>query len=229
MTVTVPEGDSRVRAARDEHVAEVGSFGDALRQIPPHALPEVSGQVQGVVAAALNWFTVTAPELCAAHCAGLIRPPVPAVLLVLPEVTADRALRPGTFRRHVTDLRHAVEVCESPAREAYNALSVQNRIRVSGDIRHGQSPATINRELLGPLLDDFLYARSWLAVHGTKAGYWSGRFLWRCLQVAAIDSDTSRRALAATLTAHADNDFHNHFWDQAMTAQHDAGTAEGGK
>lgn len=219
MNVTVPEDDSQALDVQDERVAEVGSFGDALRLIPPHAMPEVSRQVQGVVAAALNWFVVTAPDLCAAHCVGLVAPPVPDILLALPEVTAARTLRPGTFRRHVGQLRHAVEVCERPARDAYNALSFQDRIRVSGDIRQGQSPATINRELLGPLLDDFVYARAWLATHGTQAGYWSYRFVWRCLQVAAIDSDASRTALADTLTAHADNDFHNHFWEEAVTAQ----------
>lgn len=185
-----------------ETVAAIGSFGDALRCIPPHAFPEVTDQVQHVVAAALQWFTVTAPIVSATHCIGLRPSPVPDVLLVLPEVTVDRVLRPATFRTHVRQLRHAVEVRERPARETYNDLVRDDKSQIYGLDEHGQSPVTINRDLLGPLLGDIVHARAWLNTYGTKAGYWSYRFIAQCLMVAA---------LADALRASADNAFHDHF------------------
>lgn len=191
--------------------AAIGSFGDALRHIPPHAFPEASDQVQRVVAAALHWFTVTAPILSATHCVGLRPSPVPDVLLVLPEVTVDRALHPATFRTHVRQLRHAVEVRERPAREAYNNLVRDDKSQIYGLGEHGQSRVTINRDLLGPLLGDIVHARSWLNTYGTKAGYWSYRFVGDCLTIAAIDSLASRAALADALRADADNALHDYF------------------
>lgn len=192
-------------------VAGVGSFGDALRCIPPHAFPVVSDQVQHVVAAALHWFTVTAPIVAATHCIGLRPSPVPDVLLVLPEVTAARVLRPATFRSHVRQLRHAVEVRERPARDAYNNLVRDDKSQIYGLSDRGQSQATIHRELLGPLLDDIVYARTWLNTYGTKAGYWSYRFIADCLTLAAIDSLASRAALADVLRADAQDAFHDCF------------------
>lgn len=195
---------------QNETVAAIGSFGDALRCIPPHAFPEVSDQVQHVVAAALQWFTVTAPIVSATHCVGLESSPVPDVLLVLPEVTVDRVLRPASFRTHSRQLRRGVEVRERPAREAYNNLVRDDKSQIYG-LEHGQSQATIHRDLLGPLLGDIVYARSWLSTYGTKAGYWSYRFIADCLMVAAIDSLASRAALADALRASADNALHDHF------------------
>jgi hypothetical protein len=191
--------------------AAVGSFGEALRRIPPHAFPEASDQVQRVVAAALHWFTVTAPILSATHCIDLRSSPVPDVLLVLPEVTVDRALNPATFRTHVQRLRHAVEVRERPAREAYNNLVRDDKSQIYGLSEHGQSQVTIHRDLLGSLLGDMVYARSWLDTYGTKAGYWSYRFIGDCLTIAAIDSLASRAALAEALRADADNALHDYF------------------
>lgn len=192
-------------------VAEIASFGDALRQVRPHALPEMTTQVQGVVAEALNWFVVRAPSLCATHCVGLVNPPVPDILLSLPEITVEHALRPATFRQHVRELHHAIDVCKRPACQAYNALVDERKRQVSGNPQREQSPASINRELLGPLLDDLIYARSWLSEYGTKAGYWAYRFIGHCLQVAAIDSEAERQVLANALIADAANAFHDYF------------------
>lgn len=178
--------------------AVVESFGDVLRQIPPSHFPEASGQVQAAVAAALNWFVIEAPEIAANHCVGIANPPVPDVMIWGDErLTVEKALRPASFRPYVTRLRQVVELCQRPMIDAHSALPVEDRQRITGGV--DSSLMAINRELLGPLLTDFVYARSWLSTYGTKAGYWSYRWVGDCLRVAALESDASRVTLATDL------------------------------
>lgn len=186
--------------------AVVGSFGDVLRQIPPEHFPQASKQVQGAVTAALQWFVVEATELAASHCVGIANPPVPDVMVWYhADLTVEKAVRPATFRPYVSRLRHVVELCERPASDAFNALPAADRARVYGG--PDCSPVDINRDLLGPLLDDFVYARAWLATFGTKAGYWSYRWVGLCLRLAAHNSDAARAELAAALRQSADDAF----------------------
>lgn len=198
-TTTTPDGPT----------ALVRSFGDVLRQIPPHHFPDASEQVQGAVTAALHWFVIESTELAASHCVGIANPPVPDVMVWSDHrLPVEKAVRPASFRPLVSRLREVVELCERPASDAFNTLPPAERDRVSGVLGGlGSSPPFADE--LGPLLDDFLYARAWLARYGTKVGYWAYRWVTDCLKLAAHKSGASRAELAAALRQSADDCFHD--------------------
>lgn len=197
-----------------------GSFGDALRACPPHGFRDAPTEIHSAVAAALNWFVVEAPVVCADHLLRLPPRPTGHVMFDLPAVDAASVVRPASFRRHVTDLRAAVEFIETPFWPHLNTLPLEEMNRINGDRTKGESPVSINRALLGDLLSDMVDARAWLINYGSRAGYWSYRWTARCLEAVALHSETARQNLATALKASASDRLHEHFdRTSAVTAE----------
>ena len=169
--------------------ATVSSFADVLRAVSPEELPYAEGRRQRAVAAALDWFVVQAPRIASEHCLDLV-PGIPVKVVELRPVTAERARRPKTFRRCVTELKRALDATEEPCAAA-------GARRAPGE--RGQLAADSGRALLGPVGRDLLYAASWLGRLGTAAGDWSCRWIGQCLRIAALEGDASRDHLAAKL------------------------------
>lgn len=157
----------------------VSSFGDVLRAVSPEELPYSDGRRQRAVAAALDWFVVQAPRIASEHCHDLI-PGITVRVVDLRPVTAERARRPKTFRRHVTELKRSIAAVEEPG----------TAIRAD---------AHSARALLAPVGRDLIYAADWLGQLGTAAGDWAYRWIGQCLGIAALASDASRDHLAAKL------------------------------
>lgn len=156
-------------------------------------------------AAALHWALVDAPQIAvrAVNCAlplldntmGLLSP------LDLAPVTAERACRSATFRKHTSQLRATVTRMDQIQGPLFNALPGSERVRVYG----AECPLGTNRELLGPLIDDFVFIRAWLATHGVKAGYWSYRLMLGALDFVAMCSDEHRDQLASHFICSAES------------------------
>jgi|GEM_PF-4088292 len=188
----------------------VSSLGDVLRSCDPDALASSPLEVQHVIVDALDWFVVEAPAVAAAHVHAATDMPVPE--LAPPRITLDRALRPASLRSNVTPLRRAVEACLRPGMAAHNALPEAHRRRVYGDGAGG--PIEIKRHYLGELLDDFVFARAWFLTLGSKAGYWSYRWVGDCMQMCAVTNELARAQLADALKESAAQRF-----TEAMDAQ----------
>lgn len=150
-------------------------------------------------AAVLHWVVVDTPNIAlrAINCAlplldnsiDLLDP------FDLPKVTAERASRPGTFRRHTSQLRAATIRVDDLRIPIFNALPSHERSRVYGPER----PIETNRALLSTLIDDLVFTRAWLATYGVKAGYWSYRFICDALEFTAMCSNEHRQQLATHL------------------------------
>lgn len=190
-------------SSQGDVVAEVSSLGDVLRAVHPSVYDKPPLEIRTAVAGALNWFVVEAPQLARNYCDNLI-PQLSVPELRLAEVTVDRAGRPATFRRHVTALRDGELGRDREFVDYFNALPEQRRVAAFGDHTRHESPVTINRGLLGPLLSDFVYMRSWLSSHGSKAGYWAYRYVGGALHYAAAASTADRKALAVHLIESSD-------------------------
>ena len=173
----------------------VSSLGDVLRSCDPDALAAPPPEVQHVIVAALDWFVVEAPIIAAELVRAATDMPVPE--LAPPRITLDRALRPASLRSNVTPLRRAAEACERPAMAAHNALPEAHRDRVYGEGAGG--PIGIDRHYLGDLLEDFVFARAWVLTLGSKAGYWSYRWVGESLRMCAVSSELARAQLADEL------------------------------
>ncbi|SHS19137.1 Uncharacterised protein [Mycobacteroides abscessus subsp. abscessus] len=155
-------------------------------------------------AAALHWALVDAPQIAVRavncvlpvldHTMGLLPP------LGLAAVTADRACRSATFRKHTSQLRATVARMDQIHGPLFNALPESDRARVYG----AECPMGTNRELLGSLIDDFVFIRAWLATHGVKAGYWSYRLMLGALDFVAMCSDEHRDQLASHFVCSAE-------------------------
>ncbi|ORA60976.1 hypothetical protein [Mycobacteroides franklinii] len=156
-------------------------------------------------AAALHWALVGAPQI-AVRAVNCVLPLLDNTIGLLPPldlapVTADRACRSATFRKHTSQIRTTVTRMDQLHGPLFNALPESERKRAYG----AECPLGTNRELLGPLIDDLVFIRAWLATHGVKAGYWSYRLMLGALDFVAMCSDEHRDQLASHFICSAES------------------------